>query len=42
MNTGGFLFLIASWTIIIGLNLFCFTKLGRAEGERSRDHDQKS
>lgn len=42
MNTGGFLFLIASWTIIIGLNLFCFSKLGRAERERSRNRGGES
>lgn len=42
MNTGGFLFLIASWTVIIGLNLFCFSKLGGAERERTRKPDRNS
>ena len=31
MNAGGYLFMAVSWAVIIGLNLFCFRRLGRMD-----------
>jgi hypothetical protein len=31
MTIGGFVFMVASWAAIIGLNLYCFYRLGRGD-----------
>jgi hypothetical protein len=33
MTTGGLVFMGLSWAVIIGLNLFCFYRLGNGSGD---------
>ena len=33
MTTAGVLFMVLSWAVIIGLNVFCFSRLTGSESE---------
>lgn len=39
MTAAGLVFMAISWTVIIGLNVFCFTRL-RAENDLSRSDSE--